>query len=182
MRFAIIFVLLVILSVGIFIYFSYIGEVFLGIATSALLLAWPVGFWLFNNVIDRKKINEQRPTEQDIVEEDQNAAPAVEKVEMSAVDVSRINREIDKLHKAGKILDEEKEQGILSSEAYSELKIQNRNSVEKLEQEIGKATGKIERKIYCRKGKHYIDPRDCIPSKVEGYLICQEHNEEIRVG
>ena len=92
-----------------------------------------------------------------------------------------MNRQIDKLKKAAKILDEEKEQGILSEDAYNELKEQNRKSIDGLEREIGKASGVFDKKVYCRKGKHYIDARDCIPSKVDGYLICQEHNEEIRI-
>jgi uncharacterized cupredoxin-like copper-binding protein len=49
-------------------------------------------------------------------------------------------------------------------------------------EEITKASGEYrERKVYCRKGKHYISIDDCLPSKIDGYVICQEHNEEIRV-
>jgi hypothetical protein len=79
------------------------------------------------------------------------------------------------------VLDEEKKDGILSDDTYNELKKQNKEAIEKLEQEIAKASGEdYDKKVYCKKGKHYISVRDCLPSKIDGYVICQEHNEEIR--
>jgi hypothetical protein len=90
---------------------------------------------------------------------------------------------LEKLKKASDTLDEEKKEGILSEDAYNEMKKQNKDAIEKLEQEIAKASGEIEdKKVYCKKGKHYISVRDCLPSKIDGYVICQEHNEEIRAG
>lgn len=175
-----------------FIIFSYMGELFLGTILAVIIFMWPTIYLLVTKVMDNRGSEtkrDERGLKQDIIdgegETQKEAEP--EKEEEFVVppkkdaNVTIAKEDLEKLKKASDALDEEKKDGILSEDTYNELKKQNKDAIDKLEQEIAKASGEFEdKKVYCKKGNHYISINDCLPSKIDGYVICQEHNEEIR--
>lgn len=192
----IIFVIIAATAAMSFLVFSYVGEIFLGTILGVIMLCWPTIFWLMSKVFDNYGLKpkiEIKGLKQDIIGEDEENLTAESKSEESIEEEFAVRQKkdenltnakegLEKLKKASDLLDEEKNEGLLSEDAYNELKKQNKETIEKLEEEIAKASGEIEKKkVYCKKGKHYISERDCLPSKIKGYVICQEHNEEIRV-
>jgi hypothetical protein len=170
------------------------GETLLGIIIAVVMFAWPMVFFIVTKFIENRGSRakeDNRDVKQDLIDGKDGDAPKEVKKEYKEeefvvppkkdVSVANAREELDKLKKASDVLDEEKKDGILSDDIYNELKKQNKEAIEKLEQEIAKASGEEEdKKVYCKKGKHYISARDCMPSKIDGYVICQEHNEEIR--
>jgi MFS superfamily sulfate permease-like transporter len=197
MRFVFVFILVAIVAFIAFVVFSYMEQMFLGIILAWIMIIWPVVFWLVSRVAGSygKEKEESKRIKQDIIDEHPETEEKTSKESVEGeteeefvvpqkkdVNVNKAREELEKLKKSSELLDEEKKEGLLSEESYNELKKQNKEAMEKLEEEIAKAGGEIrEKKVYCRKGKHYINVRDCLPSKIPGYVICQEHNEEIRV-
>jgi len=189
MRKSIVFIAFAIFAFIAFVFLSYMDQMFLGIILAAIIILWPTAFWLISNIAERnifKPKEESKKLKQDIIDGEESKTDKKEEFvapEKKDANVDKAREELEKLKRASEVLEDEKTEGVLSEDAYNELKKQNKEAIEKLELEIAKASGEIkERMIYCRKGKHYISERDCIPSKVPGYVICQEHNEEIRVG
>jgi membrane protein implicated in regulation of membrane protease activity len=191
MRMKLVFPLVAVFAVIALIIFSYIGEMFLGAIIAVVMFAWPMVFFIITKFIENRGSRakeDYKDIKPDVIDgKDGNVPKDVKKEEEFVVpqkkDVSLANarEELEKLKKVSEVLDEEKNDGILSDDIYNELKKQNKEAIEKLEQEISKASGEEEeKKVYCRKGNHYISVRDCLPSKIDGYVICQEHNEEIR--
>ena len=195
MNIVIIFIIVAVIAFITFFVFSYMEQLFLGMISAVIMFSWPTLYWLVTKVSENygsgMKKDARGMLKQDIIEQKAGdtettgeSKPEEEFVIPPKKDEIIKNKkdELEKLKKASEFLDEEKKEGVLSEDAYNELKKQNKESIEKLEQEIAKASGEItEKMIYCQKGKHYISERDCIPSKIDGYVICQEHNEEIRV-
>jgi superfamily I DNA and/or RNA helicase len=145
------------------------------------MFVWPIGFWALSRTTEGwgTKKAEEKSTEN----VEKKETKETEEIAMPKPDTSRLSEDLAKLKKVSETLDEEKRQGMLSEDAYNELKKQNQEAIQKMEQMNAKASGDFgEKKVYCKKGKHYIDVRDCIESKIPGYVICQEHNEEIRIG
>jgi hypothetical protein len=194
MKMRFVFPLVAVFAVIALVIFNYIGETFLGIIIAVVMFVWPILFFIVTKFIenrDSRAKEDNRDIKQDVIDgKDGNAPKEVKKENKEGefvvppkkdASVANAREELEKLKKASDVLDEEKNDGILSDDIYNELKKQNKESIEKLEQEISKASGEEEdKKVYCKKGKHYISVRDCLPSKIDGYVICQEHNEEIR--
>ncbi len=201
MKTLIVFIFVLIIAAVVFIVFSYMEETYLGIILAAIIISWPLVFLLISKIMKKKEKQkeEEKRLKQDIVE-DQEKHKELKKHEEKEetieeakeeelvvpqkkdINLNKTKEELKKLKKAAEVLGEEKKEGILSEETYNELKKQNDETIEKLEQEIAKASGEIrEKKAYCKKGDHYINLNICLPSKVKGYVICPEHNEEIRV-
>lgn len=199
MRMIFVFILVAIAAFVAFTVFSYMEETFLGVIFAGIIIAWPVLFWFISKVVQNlssKPKEKDERIKQDIIDEKSGEEPKKSEDESKEdeteeefvvpekkdVNVDKAREELEKLKKTSELLDEEKKEGLLSEESYNELKKQNKETIEKLEQEIAKASGEIrEKKVYCAKGKHYVAVSRCIPSKVKGYVICPEHNEEIRV-
>lgn len=189
MRKIIIFIFIAIAAFAIFIVLSYFDQTFLGIVLALIMLCWPTIFWLMSKLLEnRSSIHKEDETiGQDIIEGPTEElkpykSEYFEELRKNDENVIKTKIELDKLKRSLEMLNEEKSEGILTEDAYNDLKKQNEESIEKLEEEMSKASGKVEdKKVYCKKGKHYISIDDCLPSKVDGYVICQEHNEEIRV-
>ncbi len=186
-----VFPLVAVFAVIALVIFNYIGETFLGIIIAVVMFVWPMMFFIITKFIENRGSRakeDDKDIKQDVIDgKDGDAPKEVKKEEefvappKKEVSVANAREELEKLKKASDMLDEEKNDGILSDDIYNELKKQNDEAIEKLEQEIAKASGKEDdKKVYCKKGKHYISVRDCLPSKIDGYVICQEHNEEIR--
>jgi len=187
-----VFPLVAVFAVIALVIFNYMGETFLGIIIAVVMFVWPILFFIVTKFIenrDSRAKEDNKDIKQDLIDgKDDDAPKEVKKKEEEFVippkkeaSVANAREELEKLKKASDMLDEEKNDGILSDDIYNELKKQNKEAIEKLEQEIAKASGEEEdKKVYCKKGKHYISVRDCLPSKIDGYVICQEHNEEIR--
>jgi hypothetical protein len=194
MKMKLVFPLVAIFAVIALVVFSYMGEIFLGIIIAVVMFVWPVLFFIVTKFIENRGSGEKednKDIKQDVIDgKDGDAPKEIKKKDKEDefvippkknVSVTNVKEELEKLKKASDVLDEEKNDGILSDDIYNELKKQNKETIEKLEQEIAKASGEEEdKKVYCKKGKHYISVRDCLPSKIDGYVICQEHNEEIR--
>ena len=177
--------------------FSYLGELTLGLILSAILFCLPMTFWTIARLTEGSgKAKAPAPTgepsepsrsRKSRVIEEENYTPSESqkpetKPETPSRDVEKVSAELYKLRRVAETLEEERREGVLSDEAYKELKKQNDEAIQRLERVNAKASGEFEeKKVYCKKGDHYIDVRDCIESKVPGYVICQEHNEEIRV-
>ncbi len=200
MRFIFIFILVAIGAFIVFSIFSYMEETFLGIILAGIMVALPVVLWIISKTARGfgKPKEEIKRIKQDVTEKKTETVKKETKAEdKPKEDVSeeefvvppkkdenliKARGDLEKLKKASETLDIEKKEGILSEEIYNELKKQNKEAIEKLEEEITKASGEIrEKKVYCKKGKHYIAVSKCFESKVKGYVICPEHNEEIRV-
>ncbi|OGI12578.1 hypothetical protein A3K64_01590 [Candidatus Micrarchaeota archaeon RBG_16_36_9] len=188
MRKIIIFILIAIASFSVFTVLSYFDQTFLGVILALILLCWPIIFWLMSKLLENHPFEKKNDNliGQDIIEGTE------EKIETSSEgfetshkrddNLIKAKAELEKLKKSLEFLDEEKRDGILTDDIYNELKKQYEEPIEKLEEEIAKSSGKVEdKKVYCKKGKHYISIDDCLPSKINGYVICQEHNEEIRI-
>ena len=198
MRIRIIFIIVAIIAVLAVAVFGYIGQIFLGFILSGIMISWPTIFWLISAIMDIRGSSASKNVsdlKQDLIgesstEENVEAPKGTTETDdekefvippKKDLVVTKAKEELEKLKKATEFLDDEKKEGILSEDSYNDLKKQNEDLIEKLEQEIAKASGETEEKmVYCRKGKHYISVRDCLPSKIPGYVICQEHNEEIR--
>ncbi|NIO44325.1 MAG: hypothetical protein GTN36_02115 [Candidatus Aenigmarchaeota archaeon] len=197
MRTAIIFIIDLIAAITAFAVFSYIEETLLGFMLAGIMITWPSIFWLISQIFKNrnKTVKESKRIKQDIID-GKELEKGTKKEETSKKDnkeeefvvppkkyanMDKLGEDLEKLKKASEMLDEEKKEGILSEEIYNELKNKNKKSIEKLEEAIAKSSGEIrEKKVYCPKGKHYIAVSVCFPSKVKGYVICPEHNEEIR--
>lgn len=186
-----VFPLVAVFAIIALVIFNYMGEMFLGIIIAVVMFVWPMVFFIITKFIENRGSRakeDNKDIKQDVIDgKDGDAPKEVKKEEefvippKKEVSVANAREELEKLKKASDMLDEEKNDGILSDDIYNELKKQNDEAIEKLEQEIAKASGEEEdKKVYCKKGKHYISVRDCLPSKIDGYVICQEHNEEIR--
>ena len=177
---------------------------FLGIILAGIMIVWPIIFFLISKVAENygkpkeesERIKQDVIGEKDLEDEDAKKEISEEKTESEEkadeeefvvppkrdANINKAREELEKLKKASETLDMEKEEGILSEDVYNELKKQNTEAIEKLEDEIAKSSGEIrEKKVYCAKGKHYVAVSMCLPSKIKGYVICPEHNEEIRV-
>ena len=187
MRKIIIFILIAIAAFALFTVLSYFDQTYLGAILALLMLCWPTLFWLISKVIENRRKKDDDAIKQDIIEsplEESKPYKSEDFEELRKRDdnVIKARAELTKLKSSLELLNEEKNEGILTDDTYNELKKQNEEAAEKLEEEISKASGEVnERKVYCKKGKHYISINDCLPSKIDGYVICQEHNEEIRV-
>jgi len=194
MRTAVIFVVFAIFSFLAFFFLSYMDQMFLGILLAVIIILWPTAYTVISHIAEKnifRPKEEAKKFKQDIIDgKEEHTEPETKKEvgEEFVVppkkdeDVKKIKEDLEKLKSASEFLDVELKEGVLSEDACKELKEKNKEAIEKLEQEIAKASGEVkERMIYCRKGKHYISERDCIPSKIKGYVICQEHNEEIRI-
>jgi hypothetical protein len=194
MKMKLVFPLVAVFAVIALVVFSYMDEMFLGIIIAVVMFVWPILFFIITKFIENRGSGEKeddKDIKQDVIDGKDGNAPKDIKKENEEEEfvvppkkdasVANAREELEKLKKASDVLDEEKNDGMLSDDIYNELKKQNKEAIEKLEQEISKASGEEEeKKVYCRKGKHYISVRDCLPSKIDGYVICQEHNEEIR--
>jgi len=202
MKTLIIFIFVLIIAATAFIVFSYMEEASLGIILAAIIISWPLVFLLITKIMKKKekRKEEEKRIKQDIVDDREVSSKPTKEHEKKEetieetkeeefvvapkkdVNLNKTREELKKLKRTAEVLDEEKKEGILSEETYNELKKQNDEAIEKLEEEIAKASGEIrERKAYCKKGDHYVNLNICLPSKVKGYVICPEHNEEIRV-
>jgi len=195
MKTVIIFILVFIAAFIAFSIFSYIEQTFLGIILAGIIITWPFIFLLVSKVAENygKTKEETKRIKQDIIDEkdlEKTKEEIPEEVSEEEfvvppkkdINIDKLKEELKKLKKVSETLDEEKKEGILSEETYNELKKQNEEAIEKLEEQIAKASGEIrEKKVYCKKGNHYIAVNKCLPSKIKGYVICPEHNEEIRV-
>ena len=192
MRKIIIFVLVAIAAFALFVVLSYFEQTLLGALLAAIMMGWPTVFWLVSKIIENRSFEHKKDDEnsinQDIIEEPEEElitntrSEKFEEFRKKDENVFKAKAELAKLRKSLELINEEKNEGILNDETYNELKKQNEESIEKLEEEISKSSGEvIGNKVYCKKGKHYISIDDCLPSKIDGYVICQEHNEEIRV-
>jgi len=200
MRFIFIFILVVVFAFIVFSIFSYIEESFLGIILAGIMVALPVVLWIISKAAGSfgKPKEETKRIKQDVIEEKpekiKKEAKSEEKPKEEVTEeefvvppkkgenLIKAREDLEKLKKASETLDMEKKEGILSEGTYNELKKQNKEAIEKLEEEIAKSSGEIrEKKVYCKKGKHYIAVSKCFESKIKGYVICPEHNEEIRV-
>lgn len=193
MRMRFVFPPIAVFSAIAFIIFSYMGELFLGTILAVVIFMWPTIYLLVTKVMENRGSEtkgDERELKQDIIDGDntgvQKEVDPEKEEEFVAppkkdANVTVAKEDLEKLKKASDVLDEEKKDGILSEDTYNELKKQNKDAIDKLEQEIAKASGEFEdKKVYCKKGNHYISINDCLPSKIDGYVICQEHNEEIR--
>jgi len=198
MKTLIIFIIDIIAASIVFSVFNYMDETFLGIVLAGIMIGLLIIIWLISKITGRrgyKTKEESGGIKQDIISEKDSekkeGSKKTEKVEEETEeeliappkkDVNEIKEDLKNLKKTSELLDEEKKEGILSGETYNELKSKNKEAIEKLEEELAKASGEIrEKKVYCPKGKHYIAVSVCFPSKIKGYVICPEHNEEIRV-
>jgi len=202
MKTIIIFIIDLIAAFVVFSIFSYMEETFLGIILAGIMITWPMIFWLMSQIFKNrgKQKEETKRIKQDIIDgkelekgkeevkgEKETSEKEAKEEEFVVppkkdVNLNKAKEDLEKLKKTSELLDEEKKDGILSEEVYNELKNKNKEAIEKLEEEIAKASGEIrEKKVYCPKGKHYIAVSACFSSKVKGYVICPEHNEEIRV-
>jgi hypothetical protein len=191
MRKIIIFVFVAIAAFAAFVVLSYFEQTFLGILLAVIMMLWPTVFWLLSKIIENRSFGHKKDDEnsinQDIIEEPEELITSTrsekfEEFRKKDENVLKAKAELAKLRKSLELINEEKSEGILNDETYNELKKQNEESIEKLEEEIAKSSGEVgEKKVYCKKGKHYISIDDCLPSRIDGYVICQEHNEEIRV-
>jgi hypothetical protein len=189
MRKIVIFILIAIVAFAVFTVLSYFEETFLGAMLALIMLCWPAIFWLMSKLLENHQFGKKNDDSinQDIFGEPGGKLTATKSEEFEEFrrnndNVIKAKEELGRLKMSLDLLNEEKNEGVLSEEVYNELKKQNEESIEKLEEEISKASGKAEgRKVWCKKGKHYISIDDCLPSKIDGYVICQEHNEEIRV-
>lgn len=190
MKKILIFIFIVIAAFVAFSVLSYLGETFLGAVLALIMLCWPIIFWLMSKLLENRSSGpkkDESPINQDIIEEPEEEikpykSENFEELRKKDDNVLKAKAELANLKKSLELLNEEKSEGILTEDAYNELKKQNEEAIEKLEEEVTKAYGDgTGKKVYCRKGKHYISIEDCLPSKIDGYVICQEHNEEIRV-
>ena len=205
MRFIFVFIIVLITAIAAFVVFSYMEKEFLGIILAGIMIAWPLLFWFISKIFENKgkKKEEAKRIKEDIIGEisetietkpteniksgEKNETEKTDEEEFVVpqkrdVNINKAKEKLKKLKNVSEVLEDEKKEGILSEEIYIELKKQNEETIEKLELEITKASGEIrEKKIYCPKGKHYVSVSVCFPSKVKGYVICPEHNEEIRV-
>jgi hypothetical protein len=192
MRMKLVFSLVAVFAVIALAIFSYMDEILLGIMIAFVMFIWPILFFIVTKFIENRGSGakeDKKDLKQDIidgVEGDSKPSKEVEKEEFIVpqkkdANIGIAKEELEKLKRASDLLDEEKKDGMLSEDAYNEMKKQSKEAIEKLEEEIAKASGETgDKKVYCKKGKHYISVRDCLPSKIPGYVICQEHNEEIR--
>ncbi len=202
MKKLIFFILDIIGAFIVFTIFNYIEEVFLGFIIAGIIVGLPIIFLIISKIFERrgKQKGEEKRIKQDVIDgkvlkkkvSEGSKETEIKKEEKTEeefvvppkkdVNVKKAREDLEKLKKASELLDEEKKDGILSEEVYNELKERNKEAIEKLEEEIAKASGEIrEKKVYCQEGKHYIAVSKCLSSKVKGYVICPEHNEEIRV-
>jgi len=193
MRMKLVFPLVAVFAIIALVIFNYMGETFLGIIIAVVMFVWPILFFILTKFIENRGSGakeDNKDIKQDIIDGKDGEAPKEVKEYREGefvvppkkdANLKVAKEELEKLKKASDVLDEEKKDEIISDDAYNELKKQNKEAIEKLEQEIAKASGEEDdKKVYCKKGKHYISVRDCLPSKIDGYVICQEHNEEIR--
>ncbi len=190
MRMKLVFPLVAVFAVIALAIFSYMGETLLGIIIALVMFIWPILFFIVTKFIGNRGSGakeDKKDLKQDVI--DGKGGDALKEVKeeefvvppKKEVSVANAREELEKLKGASDLLDEEKKDGMLSEDAYNEMKKQSKEAIEKLEEEIAKASGETgDKKVYCKKGKHYISVRDCLPSKIDGYVICQEHNEEIR--
>jgi len=188
MRKVIIFIPIAIAAFAIFIVLSYFEQTFLGTLLALIMLCWPIIFWLMSNLLENRPFEkkDEGAINQDVIQGPEEFIANTEPEELvfhkRDENVIKAKDDLLKLKKSLELLNEEKNEGILNDDAYNELKKQSEESIAKLEEEIAKSSGDFEdKKVYCKKGKHYISINDCLPSKIDGYVICQEHNEEIRV-
>ena len=190
MRRIIIFILIAVAAFVLFTILSYFDQTYIGAILTLIMLCWPTLFWLISKVIENRPFS--RKKDDDAINQDIIGEPLEEPRPYKSEDFEELRKkddnvikaraELAKLKSSLELLNEEKNEGILTDDTYNELKKQNEEATEKLEEEISKASGEVkERKVYCKKGKHYISINDCLPSKIDGYVICQEHNEEIRI-
>lgn len=194
MRMKLVFPLVAVFAVIVLVIFSYIDETLLGIIIALVMFIWPILFFIVTKFIENRGSGakeDKKDLKQDVIDgKGSDALKEVKKEDKEEefvvppkkeVSVANAREELEKLKRASDLLDEEKKDGMLSEDAYNEMKKQSKEAIEKLEEEIAKASGETgDEKVYCKKGKHYISVRDCLPSKIPGYVICQEHNEEIR--
>jgi hypothetical protein len=121
-----------VLSVATILFFNFVGEVLLGFVLSTIMFCWPIGFWALSKVTEKwgKPKTIEKAVDQEIVEE-RHDEPAPPKK-----DLNKLGEDLQKLKKASETLDEEKKDGMLSDDAYNDLKKKNDEAISRIEKEL----------------------------------------------